>query len=54
MLAHGVWEAIEPKNPKATVDDKVDKWALAIIYQGVPRTYCCSLMKEKGPMRHGT
>lgn len=36
MQAHGVWEAIEPKDPKAAVEDKIDKRALAVIYQGVP------------------
>ncbi|XP_074355672.1 uncharacterized protein LOC141695315 [Apium graveolens] len=36
MQAHGVWDAIEPKDPKATVEDKTDKRALAIIYQGLP------------------
>ena len=35
MQAHRVWEAIEPKDPKVAVEDKVDKRALAIIYQGI-------------------
>ena len=35
MQAHGVWEAVEPKDPKATVEEKTDKRALAIIYQGI-------------------
>ena len=35
MQAHGVWEAIDPKDPKVPADDKVDKRALAIIYQGI-------------------
>ncbi|KAL8114351.1 hypothetical protein AgCh_021272 [Apium graveolens] len=38
MQAHGVWDAISPKNPKSTtVDDKMDKMALAAIYQGAER-----------------
>ena len=37
MQAHAVWEAIQPKDPKANpVEEKTDKRALAIIYQGLP------------------
>ena len=32
MQAHGVWDAVEPSYPKSTVDDRVDKVALAMIY----------------------
>lgn len=32
MQAHGIWEAIEPKNPKETLEEKTDKLALASIY----------------------
>ncbi|KAL8102842.1 hypothetical protein AgCh_027386 [Apium graveolens] len=28
MQAHGVWDAIEPKDPKATVEEKIDKRAM--------------------------
>ena len=35
MQAHGVWEAVEPKDPKDNVEDKMDKRALAMIYQGI-------------------
>ncbi|XP_074327223.1 uncharacterized protein LOC141665139 [Apium graveolens] len=36
MQAYGVWEAIEPKDPKAVVEEKMDKQALTIIYQAIP------------------
>lgn len=35
MQAHGVWEAVEPKDVNAAIEDKMDKRALAIIYQGI-------------------
>lgn len=35
MRAHGIWEAIEPKGSKVTVEEKVEKTALAAIFQGV-------------------
>lgn len=47
MQAHGVWEAIEPTDAKDVVDDKVDKRALAIIYQGVPEDILLSLAERK-------
>ncbi|XP_074341887.1 uncharacterized protein LOC141679283 [Apium graveolens] len=47
MQAHGVWEAIEPKDPKGTVEDKIDKRALAVIYQGVPEDVLLSLSERK-------
>lgn len=43
MQAHGVWEAIEPKDPKAVVEDKMDKRALAIIYQGISEDLLLSI-----------
>lgn len=36
MQAYGVWEAIEPKEEKSVIDEKMDKKALAVIYQGIP------------------
>ncbi|KAL8109175.1 hypothetical protein AgCh_025315 [Apium graveolens] len=36
MQAYGVWDAIEPKDPKIPTEEKTDKRALAIIYQGLP------------------
>ncbi|XP_074383271.1 uncharacterized protein LOC141724880 [Apium graveolens] len=36
IQAHGVWDAIQPKDPKGIVEEKIDKVALAAIYQGIP------------------
>ncbi|KAL8107457.1 hypothetical protein AgCh_024023 [Apium graveolens] len=47
MQAHGVWEAIDPKDPKTTIEEKVDKRALAVIYQGIPEELLLSIA-EKG------
>lgn len=47
MQAHGVWEAVEQTDPKATVEDKVDKVALAKIYQSVPEETLLSLSEKK-------
>lgn len=47
MEAHGVWEAIDPKDPKAVVEDKIDKRALTVIYQGVPEDFLLSLAENK-------
>ncbi|XP_074349271.1 uncharacterized protein LOC141689013 [Apium graveolens] len=33
MQAHGVWVAVEPKDPKKEVEETTDKLALAAIYQ---------------------
>ncbi|KAL8155672.1 uncharacterized protein LOC141692923 [Apium graveolens] len=45
--AQGVWIAVEPINPKAAVDDKVDKVALDMLYQGLPEEMILSIA-EKG------
>lgn len=50
MQAHGVWDAIEPKDPKALIEEKVDKRALAVIYQGVPEDILLSIA-EKGTLK---
>ncbi|XP_074346759.1 uncharacterized protein LOC141685564 [Apium graveolens] len=47
MQAHNVWEAIDPKDPKANVDDKVDKRALAMIYQGISEDLLLTLAERK-------
>lgn len=36
MQAQGVWEAVEPNDPKVAVEVQTDKIALAAIYQGIP------------------
>lgn len=50
MQAHGVWEAVEqkdPKDPKVTVEDKMDKRALAMIYQGISEDLLLTLAERK-------
>ncbi|XP_074343035.1 uncharacterized protein LOC141680819 [Apium graveolens] len=47
MQAHGVWDAIEPKDPKATAEEKMDKRALAIIYQGIHDDMLLTLAERK-------
>lgn len=47
MQALGVWEAIEPKDAKAVVEEKVDKRALAVIYQGIPEEMLLSIAEKK-------
>lgn len=60
MQAHGVWEAIEAKDPKAAVEEKMDKRALAIIYQGIPDDMLLTLAGRKtskeasGRLKHCT
>lgn len=46
MQAHGIREAIEPKDPKATLDEKTDKLALAAIYQSIPEDVLLSVAKK--------
>lgn len=49
MQAQGIWEAVSPKDPKASaaVDEKMDKTALAAIYHGIPEDVLLSLA-DKG------
>ncbi|XP_074373654.1 uncharacterized protein LOC141714003 [Apium graveolens] len=47
MQAYGVWEAIEPKDPKASVEDRQDKMALVTIYQAIPEETLLSLAEKK-------
>ncbi|XP_074376724.1 uncharacterized protein LOC141718244 [Apium graveolens] len=47
MQAHGVWEAVEPSDPKAAKDEKMDKVALAMIYQGIPEEMLLSLAAKR-------
>lgn len=43
MQAHAVWDAIEPKDPKDVLEERTDKMALAVIYQGIPEDMLLSL-----------
>lgn len=47
--AHGVSEDIEPKDLKIAIDDKLDKWALAVIYQGSKR-FCYYPSQRRRPL----
>ena len=47
MQAHEVWEAIEPSDPKAVIEVKKDKVALAMIYQGIPEEMLMSISEKK-------
>lgn len=50
MQAHGVWEAIEPKepkDPKAAIEEKIDKRAMAVIYQGIQEDLMLTLAEKK-------
>lgn len=47
MQAQGVWLAVEPSDPKATVEEKTDKVALAMIYQGIPEEMLLSITDKK-------
>lgn len=47
MQAQGVWSAIEPSDPKVDVEEKIDKVALAMIYQGIPKDELLSIANKK-------
>lgn len=47
MEAHRVWDAVEPKNPKGVIENKIDKRALAIVYQGIPDDMLLTIAKRK-------
>lgn len=53
MQAHGVWSAIESEDPKAVVQDRTYKIALAAIHQGVPEDVLLSVAEKKPPRRLG-
>ncbi|XP_074363600.1 uncharacterized protein LOC141704196 [Apium graveolens] len=46
MEAHGVWEVIVPKDPKAAVEEKKDKMALAAIYQSIPDDMLLTIVEK--------
>lgn len=47
MQAHGVWEAVVPKDPTAVVEDKMDKVAMAAIYQSIPEDILLSIADKE-------
>lgn len=47
MQEHGIWDAIESKDPKTTIDMKVDKMAMDAIYQAIPEDVLLSVVEKK-------
>lgn len=47
MEAHRVWDVIEPKDPKGVIENKIDKRALAIVYQGIPDDMLLTIANRK-------
>ncbi|XP_074324334.1 uncharacterized protein LOC141661248 [Apium graveolens] len=47
MQAHGFWDAVVPKDPKTPIDDKMDKIAMAAIYQSIPEDILHSLAEKE-------
>lgn len=47
MKAHRVWEAVETSDTKIVVEDRMDKIALAMIYQGIPEKMLLFLADKK-------
>ena len=47
MQAHGVWGAVESKDPKATVEEKTDKTAMVAIYQSIPEDIMLTLADKQ-------
>lgn len=47
MQAHGIWEVVEPIDPKAMIEEKMDKVAMAAIFQVVPAEMLLSLAEKR-------
>lgn len=47
MQAQGVWDAVEHSDPKYVVETKLDKVALAAIYQGIPEKILLPIAEKK-------
>lgn len=47
MQAEGVWQSIEPGDPKVAVIVRTDKVALATIYQDIPEEMLLILVEKK-------
>lgn len=45
--AHGIWEAIEPADPKTKTKDKKDKVALVAIYQVIQEDILLFVAEKK-------
>ncbi|XP_074337576.1 uncharacterized protein LOC141674774 [Apium graveolens] len=42
----GVWGAVKPSDEKAVIEDKVDKIALAMLYQGLPEELLLTIAEK--------
>ena len=47
MQAQGVWAAVESTDEKTVVEEKTDKIALAMIYQGIPEEFLLMIAEKK-------
>ncbi|XP_074341826.1 uncharacterized protein LOC141679218 [Apium graveolens] len=47
MQAQGVWVAIESPDPKVPLEDKIDKVALAMMYQGLSEEMLLSIAEKR-------
>lgn len=47
MKAHGVWEAVVPKDSNAVIEDQTDKVAMAAIYQSIPEDILLSITDKE-------
>ena len=47
MQAQGVWNAVEPSDPKIAVEEKIDKVELAMVYQAIPEDVLLSIANKK-------
>ncbi|KAL8107212.1 hypothetical protein AgCh_023865 [Apium graveolens] len=46
MQAQGIWDTIEPKDPKVPTKEKVDKLAMAAIYQAIPEDILLAVVEK--------
>lgn len=47
LQAYNVWEAVDPKDPKAVIENKADKRAMAMIYQSISEELLLTLAERK-------
>ena len=47
MQAHAVWDVVERSDPKGAIDERNDKIALAMIYEGIHKNILLSIAEKK-------
>ncbi|XP_074360312.1 uncharacterized protein LOC141704474 [Apium graveolens] len=47
MQAQGVWNVVSPSDEKAVIDDRNDKVAMAMMYQGLPKDMLLYVAQKK-------